>query len=65
MQLNKSINYFIQVNIGNEFKNLEFHTMKLMDFIIIVLKKKMNILGLMIIPPNDNKTKSIFKVYLN
>ena len=43
-------------------KNQASRTMRLMVFIIIVLKKKkMNILGLMIIPPNDNKTKEYFQ----
>ena len=32
-----------------------------MHLIIIVLKKNMNILGLMAIPPNDNNTEKYFK----
>ena len=37
-------------------KNLAFHTMKLIPFIHIALKKKkLNIIGLMAIPPNNDK----------
>ena len=35
--------------------------MKLMLFIIIVVEKKMNIIGLMAIPPNDNNTEKYFR----
>ena len=39
--INKSINYFIQVNIGNEsHKNQEFLLTKSMSFTIIVSKKR-------------------------
>ena len=42
-------------------KNQASRTMRLMVFIIIVLKKKDEYFGLMIIPPNDNKTKEYFQ----
>ena len=43
------------------FKNLEFLSVKLKIFIIIVYEKKLDIQGLMVIPPNDNNTKKYFK----
>ena len=59
---NKSINYFIQVNIGNESQKSGIPYNEVDGFYNYCVKeKKMNILGLMIIPPNDNKTKEYFK----
>ena len=60
--INKSINYFIQVNIGNESQKSGIPFQEVDGFYNYCVKeKKMNILGLMIIPPNDNKTKEYFK----
>ena len=59
---NKSINYFIQVNIGNESQKSGIPYNEVDGFYNYCVKeKKMNILGLMIIPPNDNKKKEYFK----
>ena len=61
-EINKSIKYFIQVNIGNETQKSGIPYNEVDAFYSYCTKeKKMNILGLMIIPPNDNKTKEYFK----
>ena len=60
--INKSINYFIQVNIGNESQKSGIPYNEVDGFYNYCVKeKKLNILGLMIIPPNDNKTKEYFQ----
>ncbi len=61
-ELNKSIKYFIQVNIGNESQKNGIPYNEVDDFYNYCSKeKKMDILGLMAIPPNDNKTNVYFK----
>ena len=61
-EINKSINYFIQVNIGNEAQKSGIHYNEADQFYNYCTKeKKMNILGLMAIPPNDNNTEKYFK----
>ena len=60
--INKSINYFIQVNIGNEMQKSGIPYSEVDQFYnYCVNEKKMKILGLMIIPPNDGKTKEYFQ----
>ena len=60
--LNKSINYFIQVNIGNESQKSGIPYSEVDSFYNYCTKeKKMNVLGLMAIPPNDNNTEKYFK----
>tara|TARA_Y100001970_G_C14114255_1_gene792647 strand:- start:686 stop:1336 length:651 start_codon:yes stop_codon:yes gene_type:complete len=61
-KINKSINYFIQVNIGNENQKSGIPYNEVDAFYDYCSKeKKMNILGLMAIPPNDDKTETYFK----
>ncbi len=60
--INKSLNYFIQVNIGNEQQKSGIAYNEVDAFYNYCTKeKKMNILGLMAIPPNDNNTEKYFK----
>ena len=60
--IGKSINYFIQVNIGNENQKSGIPYNEVDEFYTYCAKeKKMNILGLMAIPPNDEKTEEYFK----
>jgi len=60
--LNKTIKYFIQVNIGNEEQKSGIPYNEVDDFYYYCSKeKKMNIVGLMAIPPNDNSTDKYFK----
>ena len=61
-EINKSINYFIQVNIGNEHQKSGIPYNEVDSFYNYCTKeKKMNVLGLMAIPPNDNNTEKYFK----
>ena len=61
-EINKSINYFIQVNIGSEAQKSGIQYNEVDQFYTYCTKeKKMNILGLMAIPPNDENTEKYFK----
>ena len=61
-EINKSINYFIQVNIGNESQKAGIQYNEVDQFYTYCTKeKKMNIIGLMAIPPNDENTEKYFK----
>ena len=61
-EINKSINYFIQVNIGNENQKSGIPYNEVDSFYNYCTKeKKMNVLGLMAIPPNDNNAEKYFK----
>ena len=62
---NKNLKYFIQVNIGNETQKAGIPIEQLDAFYNYCSKElKLNILGLMAIPPNDKNAKKYFK-YLN
>ena len=62
MSLNKSLNYFIQVNIGNELQKSGIRVEELDPFYNYCKNEiNLNILGLMVIPPNDNKPNKYFK----
>ncbi len=58
----KKINYFIQVNIGGEFQKSGIPIGEVEQFYDYCSKEcKLNVLGLMIIPPNDNDPKKYFE----
>ena len=58
----KKLKYFIQVNIGNEIQKSGIPISEAESFYNYCTKEnKLNILGLMIIPPNDNNTNKYFK----
>ena len=60
--IKKSVNYFIQVNIGNELQKSGVPFNEVDAFFNYCTKEKnMNVLGLMAIPPNDDKTEKYFK----
>ena len=60
--LNKSIGYFIQVNIGNESQKSGIPYNEVDAFYNYCTKENhMNVLGLMAIPPNDSNTEKYFK----
>ena len=60
--LNKSLNYFIQVNIGNEIQKSGIPVGELDPFYNYCKNEiNLNILGLMVIPPNDNNPEKYFK----
>ena len=59
---NKKLNYFIQVNLGNEEQKSGIPKNILDDFYYFCTKEKnLNIIGLMAIPPNDGNEKGYFK----
>ena len=60
--INKSIKYFIQVNLGNEIQKSGISYNEVDPFYNYCVKEKnLNVLGLMAIPPNDNKSEEYFK----
>ena len=63
--LQKSIKYFIQVNLGNETQKSGISYKEVDAFYNYCVKEKnLNVLGLMAIPPNDNNPEKHFKVIL-
>tara|TARA_B100002019_G_C21216438_1_gene572300 strand:- start:452 stop:1102 length:651 start_codon:yes stop_codon:yes gene_type:complete len=62
INLKKNLNYFIQVNIGNEMQKSGIPVGELDQFYNYCRNEiNLNILGLMVIPPNDNNTEKYFK----
>ena len=60
--LDKSIKYFIQVNIGNEIQKSGIPVGEIDQFYNYCKNEiNLNILGLMVIPPNDNHPDKYFK----
>tara|TARA_Y100001958_G_C21227975_1_gene553443 strand:+ start:359 stop:1009 length:651 start_codon:yes stop_codon:yes gene_type:complete len=58
----KRLNYFIQVNLGNEPQKSGIPTNEIDSFYDYCMReKKLNVLGLMVIPPNDSNAKKYFK----
>ena len=63
---NRYLKYFIQVNIGNEFQKSGIHTNDLESFYnYCTIEKKLDVIGLMVIPPNDDNTKKYFQSVSN
>ena len=59
---NKNLKYFIQVNIGNEIQKSGIPAEELDAFYnYCVYEAKLNIIGLMTIPPVDDNTEKYFK----
>ena len=60
--LNKSLKYFIQVNIGNELQKSGIPVRELDSFYNYCVNEiNLNVIGLMVIPPNDNNSEKYFK----
>ena len=60
--INKKLHYFIQVNIGNETQKSGIDIKTLDEFFYYCTKElRLNIVGLMAIPPNDGREKFYFK----
>ena len=60
--INKSIKYFIQVNLGNEIQKSGISYNEVDAFYNYCVKEKnLNVIGLMAIPPNDNRSEEYFK----
>ncbi len=59
---NRKIKYFIQVNVGNEIQKSGVPIKEVDTFYSYCIKEKnLNVIGLMIIPPNDDNAKKYFK----
>ena len=58
---NKNIKIFIQVNIGDEIQKSGISKEKLNDFYQYCLNLKLDIQGLMCIPPENQNSESFFK----
>ena len=62
LSLKKKLNYFIQVNMGNEIQKSGIPIVELDPFYHYCKNEiNLNILGLMVIPPNDNNPEKYFK----
>ena len=60
--INKNIKYFIQVNIGNETQKSGIPVSDLDPFYNYCVNEiDLKIIGLMVIPPNDNNSERYFK----
>ncbi len=60
--LDKKVKYFIQVNIANEIQKSGIPVNELDNFYnYCVNEVNLNIIGLMVIPPNDNNSSTYFK----
>ena len=63
--ISRKLKYFIQVNIGNEKQKAGIGIDLLDDFYYYCVKElKINVIGLMAIPPNDAKSDDYFKKLL-
>ena len=62
MNLGKQLKYFIQVNIGNETQKSGIPVNEVDSFYNYCINSaKLDVIGLMIIPPNDQQTKKYFQ----
>ena len=60
--LNKNLNYFIQVNIGNEIQKSGIPANELDGFFNYCVNEiNLKIIGLMVIPPNNQNASKYFK----
>ena len=61
LKLNKQLKYFIQVNIGNEIQKSGISAHELDPFYNYCVNEiNLKIIGLMVIPPNDNNSEKYF-----
>ena len=66
ISLKKNLKYFIQVNIGNEIQKSGIPVGELDPFYNYCKNEiNLNIIGLMVIPPNDNNPKNILNLLMN
>ena len=62
LELNKRLSYFIQINIGDESQKSGISSDKAQDFLKYCTKEiNLNVIGLMVIPPNDNNPNQYFE----
>ena len=61
-ELKKNLSYFIQINIGNESQKAGISPNNVKDFLKYCLHEiNLNVIGLMVLPPNDGKAKQYFE----
>ncbi len=66
IEFNKKLSYFLQINIGNETQKSGVPINNAKNFFKYCKEeKKLNIIGLMVIPPNDEKTDKYFEEVSN
>ena len=64
-KVKKNLKLFIQINIGNEPQKSGINPEEVKNFINICREDlKLNVIGLMCIPPNDDKTENYFSKML-
>ena len=62
IELNKKLSYFIQINIGEESQKSGISSSMAKDFLKYCTNEiNLNIIGLMVIPPNDKNTGKYFE----
>lgn len=65
-EFNKKVSYFIQINIGNETQKSGISTKDAKGFLKYCKEEiKLNVIGLMVIPPNDANTANYFQEVSN
>ena len=61
-EFKKKLSYFIQINIGSEAQKSGISPNETKDFFKYCANEiKLNVIGLMVIPPNDSNTDKYFK----
>ena len=61
-ELKKNFSYFIQINIANESQKAGISPNNVKDFLKYCLHEiNLNVIGLMVLPPNDGKAKQYFE----
>jgi len=62
IELNKKLSYFIEINIGDESQKSGISPDNAQDFLKYCTKEiNLNVIGLMVIPPNDNNPGKYFE----
>ena len=62
IELNKKLSYFIEINIGDESQKSGISPDNAQDFLKYCTKEiNLNVIGLMVIPPNDNNPNKYFE----
>ena len=62
IELNKKLSYFIEINIGDESQKSGISPDDAKDFLKYCTKEiNLNVIGLMVIPPNDNNPNKYFE----
>jgi len=62
VEFNRKLSYFIQINIGDESQKSGISPDNAQDFLKYCTKEiNLNVIGLMVIPPNDNNPNKYFE----